>query len=358
MQKDDMDIETEKPEIAFPGWVRKARPFEATNAGHLVSQVAEELKWNLDDLSKFIKRAQHVEFGLDAEVEFAAVISWLGKCRLVHRLDQKRFSSFDDTDAGIPDLFSVFENDSSQFKCLIEVKTKRSDTLCFKKEYLDGLQQYANLAGHPLLIAWKLHKLGIWVLFDPAIAKDTNGKLVVEWDEAHKHNLLGGLAGDFAVSPFSGTKMTIECHRISEKEPHDNGYAANFAVMNVSFLDCNGNELPNVPAAILAILFTAVEYSETIDDDRFVMEFKSTALLTYAQSILRTVVGIHKNDDEKIHWNAVATDLDSILSRDDLLGAVQKFIGVTIRNLLYVHPPSWPNTIPDANRIKPQPPSF
>jgi len=61
---------------------RDQRPFASTDAAYAVARVAESLNWNLADTQAFLRQAQHVEYGLSAEIEFAAILRWLGRCLL------------------------------------------------------------------------------------------------------------------------------------------------------------------------------------------------------------------------------------------------------------------------------------
>ncbi|MEW5423918.1 hypothetical protein [Amorphus sp. 3PC139-8] len=67
---------------------RTAQPFRTTDAAHAIVKAAERLDWDIDDVDRFARQVQHVEYGLSAENEFAAVLRWLGWCSFVHRLSE------------------------------------------------------------------------------------------------------------------------------------------------------------------------------------------------------------------------------------------------------------------------------
>jgi hypothetical protein len=57
-------------------------PFDWTEAGHVVVRAGEAVNWDLSDPAGFVKRVQSIEYGLSTETEFAAILSWLGRCSL------------------------------------------------------------------------------------------------------------------------------------------------------------------------------------------------------------------------------------------------------------------------------------
>ena len=337
--------------------VRSARPFNEVNAGHVLVKAAEELNWKFDDVDKFTRRVQHIEYGLDAETEFAAIVSWLGNCHLVHRLDQTSFSSQRNCSVRIPDLVVVFENYGVQFSALVEVKSERKDQLTITEEYLQSLEKYSELFNLPMLIAWKPPKLGFWLLFDPRIVEHTdNGRLT--FGEALKHNLMGGLAGDFIVDPYPRFGLNIEAKRTSEKIPHANGFEAEFTTGRVFFSDKHGSDIGQPSVGVLAVLWATMFSEEKIDsDDRVTMRFLSQSGAIPAQSILRSSVGLLKLGDEKIHWLAVAKNFDSVLHRNQLLRDVRGQIGKLFHTLIFQHPIEWPDYIPETIRLKLEPPT-
>lgn len=338
--------------------VRPARPFNEVNAGHVLVKAAEELNWSFDDVPKFVRRVQHIEYGLDAETEFAAVVSWLGNCHLVHRLDQKSFSSRPKCGVRIPDLLVVFENYGVQFSALVEVKSERKDKLTITDEYLKSLEQYSALFNQPLLVAWKPPKLGFWLLFDPrTVERNDKGKL--DFGEALKHNLMGGLAGDFMVDPYPGFGLTIEAQRTSEKIHHNKGFEAEYTTDRVVFLDHHGSDIGQPGVGTLAVLWATMLLEDKIDsDDRFAMSFLSQGGAIHAQSILRSSVGLQRLENEKIHWLAVAENFDTILSRNQLLGDIQEQIGKLFHTLAFQHPIQWPEFIPEQIRLKLESPTL
>jgi hypothetical protein len=124
---------------------RAAKPFASTDAAHAVVRAAEQVGWDISDPAKFLRQLQHVEYGLSSEMEFAAILRWLGWCTFVHRLSE---DVLQDPVArsrwSVPDLFAAFSVDGQACSALIEVKTSESMTLEFKKTYLERLKHMRN----------------------------------------------------------------------------------------------------------------------------------------------------------------------------------------------------------------------
>jgi hypothetical protein len=117
---------------------RAVKPFAPVDAAHTIVKVAEELDWNLGDVGKFIGLVQHVEYGLSAEVEFAAILRWLGWCKFVHRLNKEVLEDAANSLWTVPDLLAVFQLKGMECSALIEVKTTESTELRLKARICSG----------------------------------------------------------------------------------------------------------------------------------------------------------------------------------------------------------------------------
>src|ERR1700677_1765318 len=113
----------------------KQPPFKLNQKAHEILQAIEACDYKLDDLGLFIKQVQQFDYGLTAEVEFATLLAWLDQCEMVHRLDQKVWSSERDSKWNVPDLFAVFRRGTDRFSAMIEVKTTNDMERDFKPDY-------------------------------------------------------------------------------------------------------------------------------------------------------------------------------------------------------------------------------
>lgn len=174
------------------------------DSDRLIQEVLSEFGCD-DDPKKVADKVKRLDQGLPTEDEFTAICSWLGKARLLHKLDQHQAPPSSRDLYQVPDLLAEFERSGP---VLIEVKSKTKQTLSFTPQYLDRLRAYAELVKMPLLIAWKHH--GIWMLFDIQRLTKAQTNFNITLGDAMKENLLGVLAGDVAYKIASGAGVRLK----------------------------------------------------------------------------------------------------------------------------------------------------
>lgn len=74
-------LQTKRSPVSADGKLGAKRPFTSVDAAHAAVRIPEALNWNLADPQSFLRQAPHVEYRLSAEIEFAAILRWLGRCR-------------------------------------------------------------------------------------------------------------------------------------------------------------------------------------------------------------------------------------------------------------------------------------
>ena len=129
------------------------------SSARLIYEAIQQLGWSADPAS-LTERVKRLDLGLPAEDEFIFILSWLGKCSLVHKLDQGQFPPDSKKYLQVPDLLASFETKSGPKVVLIEVKATNKKKLVWKPDYLKKLKNYASRLGLPLLVAWKFY--GYW----------------------------------------------------------------------------------------------------------------------------------------------------------------------------------------------------
>lgn len=134
-----MDIEAKKKEAAAPH-----------DLPRLIQDVLAELGYDAD-VAAVAEGVRRLDIGLPIEDEFSVVCAWLGKCQLLHKLDQHQVPIASKQKYQVPDLLAKFSTQTSKSPVLIEVKSKKDKLLSFKPEYMGRLQNYADLVGMPLL---------------------------------------------------------------------------------------------------------------------------------------------------------------------------------------------------------------
>lgn len=165
----------------------------------MIFEALEQMGWSIENPVQLTERIRRLEVGIPAEDEFALLISWMGKCELVHKLDQEQSPPKSKSNYRVPDLLAFFHHKKHLVPVLIEVKTSKAQTLSWKPSYLDGLRQYAAKLNLPLLVAWKWKRFGLWSLFEARHFIKPMKNYKMTFGLAMKENLMGLLAGDFAV---------------------------------------------------------------------------------------------------------------------------------------------------------------
>lgn len=181
-------------------------PITPDEIEHLVYEALSQLGWKAD-AKRLASRVARLHIGLPREDEFAVVCTWLGRCSLIHKLDQRQAPSMSQEEFQIPDLLAVFRSSNKSIPVLIEVKSKISKSLSFTSDYYSRLKQYAEALRLPLLIAWKRH--GIWMLFDINNMNLAKTNYNITFSKAMGENLLGVLAGDFSYTIAKGVGIHI-----------------------------------------------------------------------------------------------------------------------------------------------------
>ncbi|MBL0924911.1 MAG: restriction endonuclease [Sphingomonadaceae bacterium] len=180
----------------------------------LIQQALAELGSTADPTA-IASLVQRLNFGLPAEDEFCVICAWLGRCRLLHKLDQVQVPRSSVEVFQVPDLLAMFDSFSP---VLIEVKSKANKKLSFTPEYYAKLIRYADSMKMPLLVAWKHHS--IWTLFDIRHLKLARTNFNIDFNEAMRQNLLGILVGDvsYKISAGAGVHLVFAKERLISTE--------------------------------------------------------------------------------------------------------------------------------------------
>jgi len=193
---------------------------EPPDIDRLIQDVLADLGFAADP-KEVARRVRRLNYGLPAEDEFSVICAWLGRTRLLHKLDQHQSPLSSKADFQVPDILLVFEAGGP---FLVEIKVCNDQTLSFKPDYHARLLRYAEMLKLPLLIAWKFHS--VWTLFDIRHVTLARKNFNISHNEAMRQNLLGILAGDvaFKLGEGSGIHLTISKEELIESVPTDGGY--------------------------------------------------------------------------------------------------------------------------------------
>ncbi len=185
-------------------------------SARLIHEAIQQLGWSTDPAS-LVDRVKRLNLGLPAEDEFAFQLSWLGRCSLVHKLNQKQFPPLSRDSYQVPDLFACFKTSAGLKSVLIEIKVSNKKKLSWKLDYINKLKNYSSLLGLPVLIAWKFHR--IWSLVDIDCFVEARTNYHLSFETAMKHNLMSFLTGDFVyiMKPNVGLHFTLKKERLVEE---------------------------------------------------------------------------------------------------------------------------------------------
>jgi Holliday junction resolvase len=171
------------------------------------------------ELGILVKRVQEIHAGLNAEKEFFALVSWLGRCATINQIDHRKMPVEGAAEnLRPPDFVAVCRYNEKLVPVLIEVKTKDDDKLVWSHEYLTSLRGFAELLHLPLLVAWK--RQGMWVLADTAHFQKRVTAYHLSFDTALKENLMSVMFGDALVVLKESFQFVLDAE-VSEPLPEE-----------------------------------------------------------------------------------------------------------------------------------------
>jgi Holliday junction resolvase len=205
-------------------------------------------------------QVMQLERGLAVEDEVSLLFCWLGRCKLIHKLDQLVAPPASSSMYQVPDLLAVFEHNGKEIPVLIEVKTCSRSSLSWRPDYITRLRRYSERIGLPLLVACKWKESPFrWTLSEIDCFQRkgaTNYKLSKE--EAVISNLMFVFAGNFALIFHEGITWHAKAKRLTPSKLIPNKKKS--FTMTVRFekgdyyTDAKGNRL-NVPDSRLWTFF-------------------------------------------------------------------------------------------------------
>jgi len=262
--------------------------------------------------AKVALRLQQLQRGLEPEDEFALVLSWLGNCKLVHKLGQEQLPLSCTDTYRVPDLLAVFDHEGKEVPVLIEVKkTNPADPQSLEEDRLSlkpGYLKYADVVGLPMLIAWK-HRT-FWTLFEMRHSELAITNYKIGFFRAMEENLLGLLVGDFSYHVVPGTAIRMRIKKLTEP---DEGGAFDGRIEDVHFVNAEGTRIPNIPHLASLFIFWENEAEQLDEGDAIVQSFviPDTGLGEFASRTLGKLVHafatLQKTD---VNWRAITHDTE------------------------------------------------
>jgi Holliday junction resolvase len=292
-----MEMESKKKIVAGP-----------PDLPRLIQDVLAELGYDAD-AAAVAEQVRRLDIGLPTEDEFSVLCAWLGKCQLLHKLDQHQLPVVSKQQFQVPDLLAKFSTQTSNSPLLVEVKSKKDKLLSFKPEYMERLQNYADLVCMPLLIAWKFHNL--WMLFEARHMAKAKKNFNITLNTALRENILGTLAGDVAykIGAGAGVHFRFRKDKLLGTEKTKTGYTEQWAMTidDVGFTDSEGARCTDLDGEIQS-LFTAwdLEEKEEHTDSHVHRHYiAGNEGMQFAHTALVHLLNWESSNDDRPHWRGL-----------------------------------------------------
>ena len=263
----------------------------------LISEAIQQLGLDADS-GAVTERVRRLQVGLPAEDEFSVLLTWLGRCRLVHKLDQRQSPRSSRESWAVPDLVAVFDYHGHELPLLIEVKTTRFNNNClsWRPAYRDAMVRYADMLNLPLLVAWRFGN--IWTLVDVRLLEPSPIRYRIDFGKAFTHTLMTELAGDFAFSLRPGCGMHFKIRKLEETETGFHGRIEEAYWMNTA-----EERFTTAPGVFPLFLCLEQESIVTEQADHVTQSFviPDTPASEFAHRALVTLLRFSTRKDD-VHW--------------------------------------------------------
>ncbi len=211
-------------------------------------------------------KVRQLERGLPAEDQFAALCVWMGRCSLIHKLEQEQFPNLSREEYQVPDFLAVFDLSTKKVPTLIEVKKTNDIRLApFGSKYYSKLTNYAKLMKLPLLIAWYIERLNLWCLFDIERMQRKRSAFHIDFHTATNNSLLGVIFDDviFRIRPGLKAQFNVRKEPGSEMRDATTGGLREFSgiLEEIAWLNPNDKRINTTPSLsrLLGLLFYIVD---------------------------------------------------------------------------------------------------
>jgi hypothetical protein len=273
---------------------------ETTDRARVLYEAAEQLGWS--DPEEIAERAKGLERGLPAEDELSVVLSWLGRCRLVHKLDQFPYPPGSRKEYRVPDLLAIFEGPRGPIPALIEVKAQEDKVMSWRPDFLAGLKQYASTVGLPLLVGWK-HRT-VWTLFETRHLRPATKNMNISFETAMRESLLGVLAGDFSFCFREGAAINLKMRKLGKTKT---GF--HVVIEDAYFTDPDGARAKDKDTAGVMLMFMCIEDDAVLEEtedtllQRFVI--RSAQQAEFAHRALVKILTTFKGGTKSLLWRQI-----------------------------------------------------
>ena len=326
---------------------------------HLVYEALTQLGWDIGDPKAVAEKVRQLSLGLPAEDELAVILTWLGNCRLIHKLDQVQTPPTRESRYRVPDLLAIFDHGDREIPVLIEVKASKGRQLSWRPGYFEQFRRYGQALGVPVLVAWKATSVGTWFLVDMDRFERPNRDYKLTFEAAAKGNLLGVLGGDFMVDlpPGLGMRLEFDKVRTLAKEAQE-GHALEEVLLEVSdasFLTPSGERLKSLGPGLWPLFWATGPVEETIETEngyQLNVHIPPHGLFTWAHVTLTTLLTFRTDaasPDTPFPWRERLRTRNFPITSSALLEAAGNGIKQgTVRYILHQQPDIMPTFLGDT----------
>lgn len=323
-----------------------ALPPDPNDISRLIQEILAELGHNADP-AEIARRVRGLDRGLPAEDEFSVLCGWLGRTRLIHKLDQQQVPVASRDVYQAPDLLAVFE---ASGPVLIEIKVCRDLTMSFRPDYLKKLTEYAQLLNLPLLIAWKFHN--VWSLFDSRILRLAKTNFNISHNDAMRQNLIGVLAGDVAYSLGPGSGIHLDCAKeeltSTQDSPDGKIEQWKMRISGVHFTDGVGRRRDDLhPETKQLFAGCDLESREIHAPESIRMSFVAGEnQMQFAHAALVHLLASERSTGEEQNWRHLLRVPEVVKSIKDFSGALDRALSEgVVHHILHIQPHDWPDFV-------------
>ena len=233
----------------------------------LIHQTIDQIGWSSDNPSALVERIRRLQIGLPMEDQFAALILWLGQCKLVHKLDQHQYPNNSKDYVRVPDLLTVFQVDGKQYSTVVEVKSTDKNSLGWRPDYYNALLEYGRCLGLPVLVACYWKKMHLWTFNDLSTMRIARKNYHLSCETAIKESLLSLLAGDFMLVLKPGVGFHVVMKKIALSEIQEDGAEKWILEVKDAYYTSELGTKSKLPSVIRRLLFYFPLIENVIADD-------------------------------------------------------------------------------------------
>lgn len=314
---------------------------------HLIWSAFAELGFATNP-KELVDKIKQLKRGLPKEDEFIALSIWMGKCTLIHKLDQKQYPRLSKREYQTPDLFACYKYNGRNVPALIEVKSTKERRLRFTDADYTRRIAYSQLTGLPVLIAWHLEGWDLWCLFELSKMQKKVSAFHIDFETAIKEDLMGILLDNIIFTIKENTKIVLRFEvekgaRIRNKADQSlKGFTG--VLKDIEFVNAAGVRIPSdsVLLRFLDLIFFLV------DNDVSATEGSNYVTISFCTTEDQTIFGYQilgvasfcteSFKNPQLNWIDIIKDQSFRISYKDIRDAAREGVhkGVVkcvIRNL-------------------------